>query len=255
MTKIKILVLAGSGEFTVAMEETDAFLLDTVKKNLDKKNKKIKIAIIPTAAGKESDYKKWINAGIKHFSKLGAEAIGFEVINNKDANNIRVAEKIKEFQLVYFSGGDPGHLFQSLKGSVFWNNIYENYKSGAIIAGSSAGAMILGNYVISNVYQTFEDNKKPVWEKAFDFVPFAIIPHFDYIFKKEKKKYLKMIAQTPAHIKKNILGIDEDTSLILDFEKGHFEIKGKGSITLIKKGVKQIFNDRSKFPIKILIKN
>ncbi|MEK7182629.1 MAG: Type 1 glutamine amidotransferase-like domain-containing protein [Patescibacteria group bacterium] len=100
------LALVGSGEFTPAMEEVDRFLLSHIKTP--------KVAILPTAAGQEPDYYKWIEKGIAHFSGLGIEAHGIPIIARDDAH--RLAKKLHEFNFYYFSGGNPGYLLGPLCG-------------------------------------------------------------------------------------------------------------------------------------------
>jgi peptidase E len=39
------------------------------------------VVILPTAAGREADFYKWIEMGVDHFAKLGVKAVGLPVIN------------------------------------------------------------------------------------------------------------------------------------------------------------------------------
>ena len=243
------LTLVGSGEFTKSMDETDIFLLELAKNNFNITNQEIvKVAIIPTAAGQEKDYSKWIEKGIQHFKNLGASPIGFDLLTKKDAENKKFIEKIKTCQIIYFSGGDPGYLFYSLYETEFWATIYNLYKNGAILCGSSAGAMVMGEYVFSNVYEAFESQKDPIWEKGFDFIPFSVIPHYDYVLKQEKNNFKRVLDKTSKNIRQNLLCINEDTALTINNEK-MAEVTGKGIVYLIKNGKEKIYTEGKKFLI------
>lgn len=231
--KNKILALIGSGEFTSSMNEVDKYLLSQAKTNLKLNAKsKVRVAIIPTAAGKEIKFKKWIDDGIDHFSKLGAEPVGLPVINKRDTENKKMIEIVQKAHFIYFSGGDPGYLFYCLNKSPLWKIIESLYKRGAVLAGSSAGAMVMGSFVLGNVYNVIEKNDYPVWDKAFGLVPYPILPHFDYIIREEKEHLDRIIVQSPLKIKRKILGIDENTGFIV-FDDNQATVMGKGHVHIL----------------------
>ena len=60
------LLLAGSGEFTDSMNQIDEDIIGVIDNP--------RVMIIPAAAGKESDYHKWIDDGISHFEKIGIDS-------------------------------------------------------------------------------------------------------------------------------------------------------------------------------------
>ena len=46
--------------------------------------------------------------------------------------------------LIYLSGGSPGYLVETLRGSAAWEAIQRVWQRGGTLAGSSAGAMAIG---------------------------------------------------------------------------------------------------------------
>lgn len=173
---MKILVLAGSGEFTPKMIPVDEFLLSQMKG----KNKTV--AVLPTAAGAEKNPHKWIEDGVNYFTKFGVQAFGVPVLNKQDAFEKRFLEQVRKASMIYFSGGDPGYLYKSLSDTPIWKFILSLYQQGVILAGSSAGAMVMGNYVLSNA-QRLKIGEKPSWDKSFGLVNFAILPHYNYVIR------------------------------------------------------------------------
>ncbi|HEY5601005.1 MAG TPA: Type 1 glutamine amidotransferase-like domain-containing protein [Patescibacteria group bacterium] len=233
MTK---LILAGSGEFTPVMEPIDKKLLEFTKNNV--------VAIIPLAAGLEPNYQKWIEDGIKHFKKLGAEPIGLDIINRKRANDQKFIKNIQKASIVYFSGGNPGYLFESLKRTLLWKEIYQLFqKEKIILAGSSAGAMIMGNYVLANAVSSFEKNEKPRWIKSFGLTKYSIVPHYDYIKKENPKRLVELIEEAPE---KEWIGIDENTVLIIDDSK-NVNVEGKGKVQVVNDGKLKVYSSGDKF--------
>ncbi|MEO8633097.1 MAG: Type 1 glutamine amidotransferase-like domain-containing protein [Chloroflexota bacterium] len=133
------LVLCGSGEFTPAMSDVDRAILAAIGPG------RVRVAIVPTAAGLEDTPKSWVEMGTAHFAALGADATGVMVLDRADAEDPRHAAAIADADWIYFSGGKPDHLVDSLSGTGFWSAVLARHRAGAVLAGSSAGAMMLGS--------------------------------------------------------------------------------------------------------------
>ena len=66
------------------------------------------------------------------------------IIDRDSANDPQWEPLLENADLIYFSGGDPGYLYQTMKDSCAWSAAQRAWERGAIYAGCSAGAMILG---------------------------------------------------------------------------------------------------------------
>ena len=114
------LVLAGSGEFTPAMNDVDRELLATLRPHA-------RVAIVPTAAGLEDTPQQWADKGRTHFAALGAEPVAVMVLNKDDAHEPKWRDAIADADWIYFSGGDPGHIVNTLEGSPFWSAVLKRH--------------------------------------------------------------------------------------------------------------------------------
>ncbi len=65
------------------------------------------------------------------------------MIDKASANDPKIAESLRAAKLIYLLGGFTHYLGQTLLGSKAWGAALEAYQNGAVIAGSSAGAMVL----------------------------------------------------------------------------------------------------------------
>lgn len=195
------IVLVGSGEFTPAMVEVDKYILRDVGKPV--------VAIVPTAAGQEVDWWKWVDMGVAHFARLRIEAYGVDVRNREDA----MTKHVGEANVVYFSGGDPGYLVGVIKDTPLWKEI----EPKQVIVGSSAGAMLLGKWVLGNIYPVFEQGAtKLEWLPATGMTKYTVWPHFDYVVREEGKRWKWLVERMPVEVRKTSIGIDEDTTIVLD---------------------------------------
>src|SRR5437667_10338102 len=66
------------------------------------------------------------------------------VLRRDDAWERRWIEALRNVDWVYFSGGRPQHAINVLGGTPFWEEVVRAHRSGAVLAGASAAAMMLG---------------------------------------------------------------------------------------------------------------
>ena len=214
------LVLLGSGEFTPAMDAIDGELLGTLRP-------RAKVAVVPTAAGQEDTPPKWIQMGTDHFRALGAEPVGVSVLTRADAHDAQWRERIADADWIYFSGGSPGYVVETLVGTPFWSAVVARHAAGAILAGSSGGAMMLGGTTL--VPTKLGPDGLPTaatTRTALGLLPGVIVaPHFDIL---PPSRLARWVSAWPAgHL---LLGIDEDTAVIEN--GGGWIARGRGRVVV-----------------------
>lgn len=212
------LVLAGSGEFTPAMNEVDRELLATLRTGA-------RVAIVPTAAGLEDTAPQWAARGREHFAALGAEPFAVMVLNKDDAHEPKWRDAIADADWIYFSGGDPGHVVTTLEGSPFWAAVLERHAAGAILAGSSAGAMMMGQSTFVPTARGPDGFPiKMTVRSAMGLLRGVIVaPHFDILPGRLVDMWTSLVP--PGH---RLLGIDEDTALIRS--NPEWIVRGRGRV-------------------------
>ena len=206
--------LVGSGEYLGPMEPVDRLLLGELREPP-------RVVCLPTAAGAEGKERiaYWSSLGIKHFTRLGANVEALPVIDRDSADDKVLAERIANANFVYLSGGKPGYLYETLTGSLAWEAIISVSETGGILAGCSAGAMIMGE-----VFFGFTG-----WKSGFSLLSGAtIIPHFDEF---PRSRLNAICAQVPEDL--TAIGIDGNTALIKDGDR--IEVLGSGGVTICDK--------------------
>ena len=198
-----LITLVGSGEYLPVMDDIDCYLLESFNLN----GRKPRVVCLPTAAGREGDasVNRWSSMGIQHFQKLGAEVSALRIIDRASADDAQWESALENADLIYFSGGDPGHLYQTMNGSRAWRAAQRAWERGAIYAGCSAGAMILGKRMPSF--------RLAGTQEAFGLVPATfIVPHFDAI----PGIWKPLVFALQKQLKKGerMIGVDENTALI-----------------------------------------
>lgn len=230
-----LIALVGAGEYLPVMEDVDRYLLSSVN------SKTPRVVCLPTAAGQESDdsISRWSRMGVEHFQKLGADVQALRIIDKDSANDPQFDSVLENADFIYFSGGSPLHLFQTMHGSRAWSSMQKAWSKGAVYAGCSAGAMILSKRVPSfRLTQTVE---------GFGIIPVQfILPHFDempLVFK-------PMIFALRKQLKKSehMLGVDENTALV-GHVGGEWKVMGQGTVHLITRDKDKVYKVGESVPL------
>ena len=213
-----LIALVGSGEYLAVMDNVDRHLLDSLNLN----GRKPRVVCLPTAAGREGDasVNRWSSMGIEHFRELGAEVSALRIIDRASADDVQWESLFEEADLVYFSGGDPGYLHQTLNGSRAWRAARRAWERGAVYAGCSAGAMILAKRMPSF--------RLAGTQAGFGLVPaMFIVPHFDAI----PGIWKPIVFALQKQLKKGerMIGVDENTALVGRLG-GEWSVMGQGKV-------------------------
>ncbi len=176
------------------------------------------VRILPTAAAPDQNHVRAGNNGIRWFRSLGARDVEVvHVIDPASAAGEQQVRSLRGARLVYLLGGFPRYLGETLRGSRAWSAILEAWEAGAVIAGSSAGAMVLcGHY-----YDPYDKQLLP----GLDLLPDAcILPHHNRAGWKWAAGIRTML---PGAV---LIGIDEATGIINDGDS--WSVHGAGQACL-----------------------
>jgi cyanophycinase len=212
--------LVGAGEFLPAMADFDAGLLAASGRS------RPRVAILPTASYPDGEqvFTRWASMGVAHFGALGAEVEPVLVRDRAAADDPAAAQAVGEADLIYLSGGKPGYLMDVLEGSAVGHSIGAAHERGAVLAGCSAGAMVLAEHVFD-----FRLKFAPwplAWRLGLGFVPGAsVVPHYD-----AWPEPLSALVVLQAPLGSVVLGIDEDTAVV--GRDGAWQVQGRSRVTL-----------------------
>ena len=219
------LALVGSGEYLPAMAAFEQSLIDDGIKN----GKQPLYIQIPTAAGRESADRLnyWKELGKSQADSLKIKSIFLPIYTREDAFNMEYVSQIKESALIYISGGDPHYLSETIINTPLWDAIYENWHSGASLAGCSAGAMVLSSQ-IPNFRLT---KKEPT--AGLNLIPnIRVIPHFNKFFKWIPESAAKILLHVPDNT--ILIGVDELTAIVKRSGDEHWVVYGEAKVHVLK---------------------
>jgi cyanophycinase-like exopeptidase len=219
------LALVGSGEYLPAMANFEKSLLDDGIKN----GKRPIYIQIPTAAGKETPdrLEYWKQLGKDQADRLGVDSIFLPIFTREDANNSEYSTLIHNSALMYMSGGDPHYLAETLMGTALWEAIQENWRTGASLAGCSAGAMVLSSHIPNFLLL----KKTPA--QGLSLLPeIRVIPHFNKFFKWIPESAAKVLLHVPDD--SILIGVDELTAIVKRSGDEHWVVVGEAMVHVLK---------------------
>ena len=215
------IALVGSGEYLPAMATLERDLIDDAVR----RGKPRHFMQLATAAGQEGEKSLtyWRELGAAQGERIGVPTTFLPVFTREHANDPLLAARVAEAGLLYLSGGSPGHLAETLVGSLVGDAIMAHVRSGGALAGCSAGAMVLGTTV-----PTFRfGSRAPV--AGFDLLPgLQVIPHFNRLF----ELAIKGAPDSTRHL----LGIENLTALVRWSAATEWRVVGHGAVHLLRGG-------------------
>ena len=219
-----LLCLVGGDEFKPGNEQQDRLLVAAAGGG--------PAYVLPTA-GARSRPDLAVKTAQGWFSTLGLRIEELSVLKRGDANSRELAETAAGGRLFYLAGGDPGYLARTLKETRVWAAIHEAWLGGAVLAGSSAGAMALCQWTLIRRQWPHSTDRRD--EEALDVVPgTAVLPHYDTF---GHKWVDSATAALPDAV---LLGIDERSAVLWD---GAWRALGPGQVTIWRAGAAATFRN------------
>jgi cyanophycinase len=190
-----------------------------------------KIIIIPNASSVPEEAGQYT---VDEFKYLGCTNVDYILFKREEADNDSIVNKLSDATGIFFSGGDQSYLTRDMLGTKLLDRVFQIYNSGGVISGTSAGAavmsevMITGNELInkdsSDSFVSIQKNNIEV-KPGFGFIKTAFIDQH-FIKRKRLNRTISVVLEYPKLIG---IGIDESTSIIVNPDET-FEVLGENQV-------------------------
>ncbi len=224
------ILLEGGAEFGGRMSEPDLHALDRAG------GLAAKVTILPTAAAPDHNHERAGRNGLRWFGSLGASNLDLvPVVDKVSADDAALADRVRSARLIYMLGGFPGFLAETLSGSRVWQAALEAYAQGAVLGGSSAGAMVL----CQHLYDPERSGSVP----GLGLLPNAcVLPHHNGFGRNWAPRLLQAL---PGVL---LIGIDEQTGMLGD-PAASWTVYGAGKVTLYRGTSTQSYSSGEEFTL------
>ena len=174
---------------------------------------------------------------VAEFKSHGAANVESVVLTRAEATNPVCAARLDGATGVYFTGGDQSRLAAVLVNSPVHQKLKELYARGAVIGGTSAGAAIMSQVMITGE-ELLNDDKTNVFKfikknnietaTGFGFMTNAVIDQH-FIKRKRLNRLFSVVLEHPQLVG---IGIDESTAIIVNPDET-FEVLGESAVMVI----------------------
>ncbi len=170
------------------------------------------------------------HAYLQLFATLGiGDVVGIRPESRAQAEATEIVHTVERATAVFMTGGNQTKLATILVGTALGEAIRVAHRGGALIAGTSAGASICSEHMVS----FGSGGSTPKFRvgqvsQGLGLLPGVIV---DQHFTQRNRfgRLLALVAANPAQLG---VGIDEDTAAIISAD-GRLEVRGRGVVTIV----------------------
>ena len=160
----------------------------------------------------------------------------------------KIVAPLLEAQVIFMGPGSPTYAVRQLQGSLAWNILWARHRLGATIALASAAAIAISVFALP-VYEIYKVGEDLHWKPGLDFFnPYGLhlvfIPHWNNndggaeldtsrCFMGQAR-FARLMKLLPSRL--TVVGLDENTALVMEPEVGTCRVIGVGGVTLLHTG-------------------
>jgi cyanophycinase len=170
------------------------------------------------------------HAYLQLFGGLGVvDVVGIRPESRRQAADTRLVESVESATAVFMTGGNQTKLATVVVGTALGDAIVAAHLRGAVVAGTSAGASICSEHMVSfgSGGSTPKFRVGQVSQGLGLLTGVIVDQHFT-----QRNRFGRLLALVAANPGQLGVGIDEDTAAIIS-SAGLLEVKGRGVVTVI----------------------
>ena len=248
----RLLCIMGSGETTPTMVSVHADLLTRLGP------RPVPAVLLDTPFGFQENAADISERTVAYFR----DRVGFPITvasfrNREEATPLEyetMLSRVAEARYVFAGPGSPSYALRQWRDTAVPELLNAKLRDGGCVTLASAAAVGVGMFALP-VYEVYKVGEDPRWLEGLDLLRItglrvAVVPHYNnaeggthdtrYCYMGERR--LRMLeTRLPDDV--DILGVDEHTAAIFDLDASTVSIRGRGGLTLRRRGRSQRFEN------------
>jgi cyanophycinase len=189
------------------------------------------VVITALAGAPGREYRTAGDNGVRHFRSLGAQDVSVAPDVREDEAGALAA--LRRARLLVLPGGSPSRLLAALQDTPVGELVATLLADGAVVSGSSAGAMVLCDWTV------LPDRRGPqgtVVERGLGLVPdLLVVPHWSG--GSSRGEWLRAVTTTvPEGVR--VLGLPEQSGVLVDGQR--LTAVGASATTVVTDGGREL---------------
>lgn len=146
-------------------------------------------------------------------------------------------DSVKNARFIFITGGDQNKFMEVVRGTKLYEALHQAFRNGATISGTSAGAAVMSQIMITGEEKGKSDkdsfreikSNSVVTSTGMGFLTSAIIDQHFII----RSRYNRLLSALADHPDKTLIGIDEATAIIVTGKK--VTVAGESQVVVVSK--------------------
>ncbi len=193
------------------------------------------VVVLPMSSANPDRAYEYFKADLEPFCRNAIVNFNFTPERVNDQSWLDSLQKAK---LIFITGGDQDRFMKAVQNTAVYQAIHRAYQQGATIGGTSAGAAVMSEHMITGhelqdtVYRsTFNKlrDKNIEFKLGLGLLTSAVIDQH-FIVRSRYNRLLSALARFPSL---NCIGIDEETAIIVDGSVA--TVTGERQVVVMKK--------------------
>ena len=263
MTLPRILAIMGSGETAPTMVSTHRRLTSLLPSP-------VRAVVLDTPYGFQENAPELAQRAVDYFAtsvNVDLRIAGLTRMQTNDhgesADAVTIEKGLRMIDDADYIFAGPGSPTYSLRQ---WNNtplramLTRKLTTGGVVTFASAAALTLGRRTVP-VYEIYKAGVDPYWLEGLDIlgefgIRATVIPHFDnaegghhdtrFCYLGERRL---QVLERHFDDDEYVIGIDEHTGLVIDFDREVAEVVGNSTVTLRKNSQQRTFTKGDSIPL------
>ena len=176
-------------------------------------------------------------------------------------DNPEILKPLLRANIIFMGPGSPTYLARQLRGTLAWDIIRARHRMGATLIFASAATISVGAWVLP-VYEIYKVGDDVHVKEGLNFfsdfgLNLSFVPHWNnaeggtdldtsrcFVGIERFDQWRKLLP--PENI---LVGLDEHSGIIMDFEKGTCDVHGVSSVSVVKNTSMEIYPAGAKFSL------
>ena len=176
-------------------------------------------------------------------------------------DNPEILKPLLRANIIFMGPGSPTYLARQLRGTLAWDIIRARHRMGATLIFASAATISVGAWVLP-VYEIYKVGDDIHTKEGLNFfsdfgMDLSFVPHWNnaeggtdldtsrcFVGIERFDQWRKLLP--PENI---LVGLDEHSGIIMDFEKGTCDVHGVSSVSVVKNTSMEIYPAGAKFSL------
>lgn len=263
-TKPGLLVLFGSGEISAEGQR----IHDYVMRQLDGP---VRACVLETPAGFELNSAQ-VAGRVADFLRVRLQNHRPQVTvvparrrgTALSPDNPEVVEPVFDSNYIVMGPGSPTYAVRQLSGSLAWHAILARHRLGSPLILASAAVIAASAHALP-IYEIYKVGEDPHWITGLDLFgqfgrSFALVPHWNnadggqdldtsrcFMGRERFEQLLRLLPPEAV-----VLGVDENTALVFDFDSERCLVKGLGGATVLRGSLEARYEAGAEVPFSAL---